>query len=156
SPTLAEREQLDPQMKQLPDPAEQLPGTAGVAAPDGPDDAIGAGYLWDSALRARLTVRNYGFFTTRASGESPLERDPAAKNITVSVAGNAQLRGVTDPYFRGFDQRLPDYWRVQEWEREFDGFAKNDNLPNLELMRLAHDHFGDFAKSLDGVDTLET
>ena len=30
---------------------------------------------------------------------------------------------VTDPYFRGFDQGFPDYWRFKEWEREFDGFA---------------------------------
>ena len=127
-----------------------------MSAPDGPEDAVGAGYLWDSALRAKLIVRNYGFFTTGVSGDSPLERDPAATNVTVAAAANASLQGLTDPYFRGFDQRLPDYWRVKEWEREFDGFEKNDNLPNLELMRLAHDHFGSFAESLDGVNTIET
>ena len=155
-PTLAEREKLDPQMKKLPDPANELPGTFNVAAPDGPEDAVGAGYLWDSALRAKLVVRNYGFFTTGVSSDSPLERDPAAENVTVAVASNASLQGLTDPYFRGFDQRMPDYWRVKEWEREFDGFVKNGNLPNLELIRLAHDHFGTFAASLDGVNTIET
>lgn len=155
-PTLAEREKLDPQMKELPDPANELPGTFNVSAPDGPEDAVGAGYLWDSALRAKLVVRNYGFFTTGVSEGSPLERDPAAKNVTVASASNALLQGLTDPYFRGFDQRLPDYWRVKEWEREFDGFVKNGNLPNLELVRLAHDHFGSFGASLDGVNTIET
>lgn len=155
-PTLAEREKFDPQVKQLPDPAEQLPGTAAVAAPDGPEDAIGAGYLWDSALRAKLTVRNYGFFAARVETEGQLERDPAAKKITVAVATNERLHGVTDPYFHAFDQRMPDYWRFKEWEREFDGFVKDNNMPNLQLVRLAHDHFGDFAASLDGVNTVET
>jgi len=155
-PTLAEREKLDPRIKELPDPANELPGTLNVSAPDGPEDAIGAGYLWDSALRAKLVVRNYGFFSAGASQDSPLERDPAAKKVTVSVAANASLQSVTDPYFRGFDQRMPDYWRVKEWEREFDGFVRNDDLPNLELIRLAHDHFGSFKESLDGVNTIET
>ena len=59
-------------------------------------------------------------------------------------------------YFRGFDVRYPDYWRFKEWEREFDGFVANKNLPNLELVRLPHDHFGDFALAIDGVTTPET
>ena len=33
-----------------------------VAAPDGPGGDEGRGYLWDSALRAGLSIRNYGFF----------------------------------------------------------------------------------------------
>ncbi len=45
-PTLAEREKLDPQMKELPDPANELPGTFNVAAPDGPEDEVGAGSFW--------------------------------------------------------------------------------------------------------------
>ena len=38
-----------------------LPGPADVSAPDSPEGQEGAGYLWDSALRAGLSVRNYGF-----------------------------------------------------------------------------------------------
>src|SRR5262249_18793769 len=44
-----------------PDP-DLLPGTADVSPPDGPDGETGAGYLWDAALRAQRSVRNYGFF----------------------------------------------------------------------------------------------
>jgi DNA-binding beta-propeller fold protein YncE len=66
------------------------------------------------------------------------------------------LHEVTDPYFRGFDQRFADYWRFKEWEREFDDYVKDNNLPSLELVRLVHDHFGDFAKAADGVNTVET
>jgi len=36
-----------------------LLGTADVSAPDSPEGEEGAGYLWDSALRAGLNVRNY-------------------------------------------------------------------------------------------------
>ncbi len=66
------------------------------------------------------------------------------------------MQGLTDIYFRGFDQNLADYWRLKEWEYEFDGYVKDNNLPNLSLVRLAHDHFGRFGSALDGVNTLET
>ena len=39
-----------------------LPGKTDVAAPDGPGQVINTGYIWDQAIRAGLTVRNYGFF----------------------------------------------------------------------------------------------
>ena len=59
-----------------PDP-DLLPGRANQAAPDGPDGEREQGYLWNAALRAHETVRNYGFFAgsgplrTRHSGERP-------------------------------------------------------------------------------------
>ena len=62
---------------------------------------------------------------------------------------------VTDPYFCGFNQALPDYWRFKEWEREFDGFVAKGDAPNLMLVRLAHDHTGSFQQGLDGVNTVE-
>src|SRR5271157_2466961 len=37
-----------------------LPGLTNVAAPDGPGNQVNTGYLWNQALRAGLTVRNYG------------------------------------------------------------------------------------------------
>jgi len=40
-----------------------LPGTSDVSAVDGPSEGEEQlGYLWDSALRGGLSVRNYGFF----------------------------------------------------------------------------------------------
>lgn len=149
----------------LDDPENQLPGAADVSAPDGPaDDETGAGFLWDSALRAKLTVRNYGFFANLAHYSAtpeggpavPLLHDPAAAGVRVAFPTNPRLQDITDPYFRSFDMRFADYWRFKEWEREFDEFAKHDNLPNLELLRLPHDHFGNFDKAEDGVNTVET
>src|SRR5579862_7371620 len=150
-----------------PNDDDLLPGAASVVAPDAPDDddgGAGAGYLWDDALRAKLSVRNYGFFLDLLRYRLPEKdpnylpplRDPRASGTTVAFAANADLAPVTDPYFRGFDQILPDYWRYKEWEREFDAFARDGNLPALELVRLAHDHFGDFERGMDGVNTVQT
>src|SRR5579863_10617326 len=47
---------------ETPDDKNLLPGTNDVDAPDGPGGQAGTGYLWNAALRAHLTLRNYGFF----------------------------------------------------------------------------------------------
>ena len=150
-----------------PEDDDLLPGTANVSAPDAADDdenAAGAGYLWDGALRAKLTLRNYGFFIDLLRyrlpdgipGQMLPVRDPRAEGTTVAFATNAELAPYTDPFYRGFDERLPDYWRFKEWEHEFDDYVRNGNLPALELVRLGGDHFGDFARAIDGVNTVET
>jgi hypothetical protein len=148
----------------LEDPDDQLPGNADVGAPDGPDDETGAGFLWDSALRAKLSVRNYGFYielsryskSPDGTPALPLLHDPAATGVRVAVPTNPRLYDITDPYFRSFDMRFADYWRFKEWEHEFDKYVKHDKLPNLELLRLPHDHFGTFSEAQDGVNTVET
>jgi DNA-binding beta-propeller fold protein YncE len=148
----------------LDDPEDQLPGTADVAAPDGPGDETGAGYLWDSALRAGLSVRNYGFFANLAHYSAtpeggppvPLLRAPAQTGVQVAFPANPRLQDITDLYFRSFDMRFADYWRFKEWEREFDDYVQHDSLPNLQLLRLPHDHFGNFSEAQDGVNTVET
>ncbi len=146
-----------------PDP-NVLAGTADVAAPDGPDGNEGHGYLWDVALKAGKTIRNYGFYgdLSRYTAKPPkdvtipLDRNPFASRLQVFFPTKAALHDITDPYFRGFDQAFPDYWRYKEWEREFDGYAKDGKLPELTLLRLPHDHFGSFKKAIDGVNTVET
>lgn len=157
--TMAERRKIDPD---VPEDKDLLPGTADVDAPDGPGGQAGTGYLWDAALRAKLTLRNYGFFldqryTSRPGGAPviPLLRDPYAEKIPVAFPVKKALMGVTDPYFRGFDLKLPDYWRLQEWNREFQGYVARKDLPNLELMWIMRDHFGLFADAMDGTGTVE-
>lgn len=159
-----QRSAMNPATAKLPDAEDQLPGTADVTAPDGPEDESGAGYLWDGALRAGLTVRNYGFYCDGARYQEPetsptavpLLHDPAASGTRVAFPSNPRLVDVTDPYFRSFDQRFPDFWRFKEWEREFDEYVKKDNLPNLQLIWINHDHFGTFGSAIDDVNTVET
>jgi DNA-binding beta-propeller fold protein YncE len=142
-----------------------LAGHTDVSAPDGPNSAeseVGKGYLWDAALRKKLSVRNYGFFvdtTLYAQGNNnsiPLDRDPFSTGTVVAYATNVALAPLTDQFFRGFDNAFPDYYRFKEWEREFDNYEKpGAELPALSLVRFMHDHTGNFATAIDGVNTPE-
>jgi YVTN family beta-propeller protein len=146
---------------------ELLPGTGNIAAPDGPGGQVQQGYLWNAALRAGLTVRNYGFFIdlTRynlANAPAPansyyikLDRTPFANSYVQAYVANPDLVGLTDPYFRGFDDAYPDFYREQEWEREFNGYVAGNNLPALSLVRLMNDHTGSYKSAIDGVNTPE-
>jgi Phosphoesterase family len=164
--TVDERRRANPATPADPD---LLPGTADIAAPDpsaASAGAAGTGYLWDAALRAGLSIRNYGFYgdTSRynaqrfnaENGLIPLSRDPFADKLQVFFPTKASLAPHTDIYFRGFDMALPDFWRVREWQREFTRQVADNAMPNLTLLRLGHDHFGLFAASIDGVNTVET
>ena len=163
--TPVERSIANPAMNTLPASVANnlLLGTGDVSAPDSPDGEEGTGYLWDSALRAGLKVRNYGFFIDlnrysipEAIGGIPATiRDPFASRTLVSFPTKAALQSITDPYFRGYDNKFPDFYRVKEWEREFDQFEKDGNLPNLEFVRVMHDHTGNFSTAIDGVNTPE-
>lgn len=155
--TLAERMATNPDMPNDPD---MLAGTADVAAPDSSEGEAGAGYLWDAALRAGLTIRNYGFFVDNlgSSRDMPEEvlANPHAAGVVQSVATKQALAPYTDTYFRGYDQNNSDFYLFKEWEREFDQIAVNGKLPNLSFVRLPHDHFGNFTTAKFGVNTVET
>lgn len=158
--TLAQRRAANPS---TPNDANVLPGAVDVAAPDGPDGAAGAGYIWDGALRAGLSVRNWGFYgdlvrydKDAGAAQLPLDREPWKSKRTVYYAANRSLLAISDPYFRAFDQAFPDFWRYREWEREFDGFMTAGKAPNLMLVRFPHDHTGSFGQAIDGVNTVET
>ena len=152
-PGLAERQAQNPA---YPNDPNLLPGVADVAAPDSPKGEAGTGYLWDSALRAGLTVRNYGFFVANLGVPSSTFRTPFALGVPQSAPLNAALADHTDLYFRGYDQTNADFWLYKEWEREFDQYVANGNLPNLSFVRFPHDHFGNFGTAIDGVNTVET
>jgi DNA-binding beta-propeller fold protein YncE len=165
----AERRKANPMNTDDPD---ILPGAHGVAAPDGPDDEEDGGYLWNAALRAHKSIRNYGFFIDLARYENdfksadlapkaeaarlPLLHAPHDTRTQVAFPADKNLAPFTDPYFRGFDNNFADFYRFQEWAREFDQYAKNGKLPQLELVRFMHDHMGDFGTAADGVNTPET
>src|SRR5215469_8696922 len=161
-----ERAIANPAMNSLPPAVANnlLLGTADVSAPDSPEGEEGAGYLWNSALDAGLDVRNYGFFIDlgryslppNIGGIPPSIRDPFASATLVSFATKAALHPITDQYFRGYDNQFPDFYRVNEWAREFDQFEKDGNLPELEFVRVMHDHTGAFGTAIDGVNTPET
>lgn len=142
-----------------PNDPDLLPGNRNEVAADGPEGQEGAGYIWDAAIRAGLSVRNYGFFLDLGSvqGLDPNLTDPCGQKPHVQVAFPAavSLLKRTDYCFRGFDQAFPDFFRYKEWSREFDNYVKHNNLPALELVRFNHDHFGSFGSASFGVNTPE-
>ncbi|MBO0735564.1 MAG: bifunctional YncE family protein/alkaline phosphatase family protein, partial [Alphaproteobacteria bacterium] len=178
-PNVAERQAANPATPSDPD---LLPGPRNEEDIDGPaegakDAALrsqrkeddegsfgeqGEGYLWDAAIRAGRSVRNYGFYcdTVRYSSKDlagyipPLE-DPYLTRTRVAFPAHEDLLNRTDPYFRSFDDKLPDFFRYLEWAREFDALVQNHKLPDLTLLRLMNDHTGMFAEAIRGVNTPE-
>ena len=140
-----------------------MPGPKDVAASDGDGDldakATG-GYIWDDALRHGLRVRDYGehidlTYYDEAAGplRIPISRTPFASHVRQAVPTKEDLANRTDPYYRGFDESVPDVYRYEEWKREFDGYVAHDDLPDLEVMTVPHDHFGDFKTAIEGLNT---
>jgi DNA-binding beta-propeller fold protein YncE len=164
----AERHALN---EAVPDDPDILPGTINVAAPDAADGEAGAGYIWNAAVKAGLSLRNYGFFDDLTSIANAMMRDskstpgapdptipphePFKEGRTIYHASNASLIPYSDPYYSGADLRYPDFWRIQEWRRDFADLVARKAIPSLMLVSLPHDHFGTFNAAIDRVDTVE-
>jgi hypothetical protein len=73
----------------------------------------------------------------------------------MSRPSNPELYKFGDPYFPGFDPGYPDFFREAEWEREFDLYVANKNLPSFEIVQLPVDHMGDFGTAIAKVNTPE-
>jgi len=87
-----------------------------------------AGYLWNAALRARVSVRNYGEMT---------QWDTTA---LVARADDKSLEAVTDTHFTGWDLEVKDSTRVDEFLRELRQAEAGGTLPQLMIMDLPNDH----------------
>ncbi len=139
-----------------------FPGPADPSATEGAGDlrpdALG-GYVWESALRAGLTVRNYGWQIDLNYYNTPLDPDPAhtrhpgAKGVLEASPSTPSIQALTDRYYRAFDMTYPDVYRIEEWQREFAQFERSGNLPNLTVMTIPHDHFGSFGTAIEGLRT---
>jgi YVTN family beta-propeller protein len=137
-----------------------LPGTRDIASSDAPFGQA-KGYIFDAVLAAGGTLRNYGFLTFNV-GPVTVNGQPVtnagAAGIPQSVPLNKTMAqpGITDVFFRGYDNVYPDIYRYNEWKREFDAYVANGNLPTMETVRLMHDHTGNFDTAISGVNTPET
>jgi len=124
------------------------------------------GYLWDDAAVHNVSYRDYGLYTAfnfplstattipqSQSCAGPVTHvyqgvaipagdvlcfPPTVLNANGATAPN--LVGHLDPRMPPYDTRWPDVERVADWKQEFDQYVANDNLPQLELIRLSQDH----------------
>jgi len=141
--------------------ANILAGDGDHAATDGPT-GYQQGYIFNAVLNAGGTVRNYGWMAN-TPGSIGTKANPIydpfnqGKIIQTTTANQVLYENrFYDPYFRAYDQSYPDVWRFTEWNREFQQFVANGNLPSLEMIRgLSHDHTGNFGQALGGVNTPE-
>jgi DNA-binding beta-propeller fold protein YncE len=134
-----------------------LTGTGNHASSDAPD-GMQAGYIFNAVMNAGGTVRDYGFLVNNI-GSIGTKANPVINPFTqgiIQVAPlDASLAPFTDVYFRGYDNNYSDLWRYNEWKREFDQFVANGKLPNLSMVRVSHDHMGNFGSALGGLSTPE-
>jgi YVTN family beta-propeller protein len=95
-----------------------------------PDDDVNepsTGYLWDAAIRAGVTLRNFGEFTHQ-------DRDGRW------VANKRSLAPHTDPRYPGWDLDIPDTLRAARWIGAFREQAAGDSMPALTIVYLPNDH----------------
>jgi DNA-binding beta-propeller fold protein YncE len=96
----------------------------------------GSGYLWNLALKAGLTFRDYGEFVI----------DPDFLPDGTAAAGykpdKAALMGHTNEEFAGFGLNVPDQKRADVWISEMEKFDRDGTMPALEIVRLPNDHTG--------------
>ncbi len=93
-----------------------------------------AGYLWDAASRAGLTLRNYGEFV----GVPETASKPAYTGTFEGKEG--ALKDSTCPFYPGFDLEILDNARVDLWLKEFREYEKKKEFPRLMIVRLGTDH----------------
>jgi len=140
--------------------ANILAGDGDHAATDGPT-GYQQGYIFNAVLNAGGTIRNYGWMANTPGSIGTIANpisNPFAAGVIQTTTANQLIfdNKFYDPYFRAYDQAYPDVWRFNEWNREFQQFVANGNLPTLEMIRgLSHDHTGSFTSALGGVNTPE-
>jgi len=99
----------------------------GDADHDHPVAAPGSGFIWDRAIAAGVSFRNYG--------EWNVEND--AKTDRNYLAG---LKDHFDPRYLDAIGDVTDQARMDEFEREFREFERTGTLPRLVLIHLPNDH----------------
>jgi len=87
----------------------------------------GNGYLWDSAVRAGITLRNYGEYTHQAEDGRWIGTKPS-------------LAAHTAEDYPGWDMGISDCERVEVWQREFEAYVAGGSLPALTILWLPSDH----------------
>ncbi|HTW63905.1 MAG TPA: bifunctional YncE family protein/alkaline phosphatase family protein [Bryobacteraceae bacterium] len=125
--------------------ANVLPGVVDTDAPDGPGNQLNSGYLWSTALRSGLSVREYG-----ADGDTVGSAIawPASIGVQQTNPSFAVLNNSTnyDVDFRAYDLVEDDTYRYKEWN--YDVFTRlGGNLPALSIVRLPKDHTGSYSSN---------
>jgi YVTN family beta-propeller protein len=80
------------------------------------------GFIWNYCKRAGVSYRTYGEFA-----------DDYKPNIPV-------LKDHLCPYYTGWDLKVRDTVRFNEWKKDFDSLVSINALPHLNTLRFPNDH----------------
>jgi YVTN family beta-propeller protein len=137
-----------------PDYTQSLAGQY-IRSYDTEDDALGhqeSGFIWTGAEAAGKTVRDYGefqqFLTKPADATwqnlycdaRNMEAKPSATTAypLTSTSPIPSLNNVSDTAFPKFDTSVPDIYREQIWQRDFE----KNGPANLNMFWFSSDHTG--------------
>jgi YVTN family beta-propeller protein len=98
-----------------------------------PANSAPAGYLWNNALAAGLTVRNYGYWVTN-------KKKAGADGIQIESIQDPALRPITNMRYRSFDLDYPDVDRAHTFLEDVKQFEASGTMPNMMILRLGNDH----------------
>jgi YVTN family beta-propeller protein len=89
-----------------------------------------SGFLWDGAARAGVSYRVYGeYIEFQQSGAAYPSRETMPS-----------LKDHVAPKYHGYDLKVRDQTRIDEWLEEFREFDRQGTLPQLSILRLPNDH----------------
>ncbi len=137
-----------------PDYTQSLAGQY-IRSYDTEDDALGhqeSGFIWTGAEAAGKSVRDYGEFQqflTKPAGATwqnlycdarNMESSPSATTAypLVSTSPIPSLNKVSDTAFPKFDTSVPDIYREQIWQRDFE----KNGPASLNMFWFSSDHTG--------------
>jgi YVTN family beta-propeller protein len=135
--------------------------------PSNGGDAIAyqkAGHLWDQAVKAGVSFKNYGeyieyntFLTPTGSTTEPLWIDFYNDVLAYECGAESQLYNFntvashtplpnlfnnTVQNYPQFDLGIPDQFRFDIWNQYFQNDVNNSSVPQLEFMWISSDHTG--------------
>jgi YVTN family beta-propeller protein len=115
---------------------------------DDPLTFASSGFLWDNALRAGKTFRNFGEFTrttltpaTASWADLYADFRNHTRKVKVEVRANVgPLQAHTHPGYPGFPLTIPDAYRAGVFLEELKAWEKKGQMPDLVYVFLPADH----------------
>jgi DNA-binding beta-propeller fold protein YncE len=104
----------------------------GKSNPEGVRTAPG-GHIWDKAIKAGVSLRNYGFMAINLPDLKP-------DGIQILEVEDPVLAPFTNMYFRQHDRSFPDVKRMQVIFKDLDQWEQTGNMPQLILITIGNDH----------------
>jgi YVTN family beta-propeller protein len=127
----------------------------------GPDDPLGIqnnGYIWNDVEAAGGSAAVYGENMDVTSGnvgtwqqyyaDSQILEGQASGPLPVSEtsgqwsASIPSMNAITDHNYPTFDTNIPDQYRVDVWQQDFQKQLATNSVPNLTVMWVMQDHTG--------------